>query len=293
MNTYQTSLLSKLLYHLKKYLSVIGVCALAFFIFSCNGNDSDSDEFTVQTTSTQDHGEVMTDGEGNVLYYFTPDVEGNSACEGNCINAWPIFNADEFRTGDGLEPANFGTITRADGSSQTTYFGWPLYYFSGDNQPGDTNGDAIESFGGIWYVAKPDYSIVNATQQLIGHDGNSYTDDYTVGEALTTHLTDVNGRTLYIFSFDSANTNKFTAEDFSNNSVWPIFEEDLNAVPSALDKSLFGSIDVFGRTQLTYKGWPLYQFGQDTERGQTKGVSFPQPGIWPVAQVEIVDAPGF
>jgi len=34
-------------------------------------------------------------------------------------------------------------------------------------------------------------------------------------------------------------------------------------VPSILDKTKFGSINIVGRTQLTYKGWPLYYFGQD------------------------------
>ena len=34
-----------------------------------------------------------------------------------------------------------GTITRADdGSTQVTYNGLPLYFFSGDAAPGDANG---------------------------------------------------------------------------------------------------------------------------------------------------------
>jgi predicted lipoprotein with Yx(FWY)xxD motif len=54
-------------------------------------------------------------------------------------------------------------------------------------------------------------------------------------------------------------------------------------VPSTLDKSLFSSIDVFGKKQLTYKGWPLYYFQQDAGiRGANKGISFPAPAVWPV-----------
>ena len=34
-----------------------------------------------------------------------------------------------------------------------TLNGWPLYYFSGDAAPGDTNGQGVQ---GIWWVLAPD-----------------------------------------------------------------------------------------------------------------------------------------
>ena len=62
-------------------------------------------------------------------------------------------------------------------------------------------------------------------------------------------------------------------------------------MPTTLDASFFSVIDVHGRKQLTYKGWPLYYFGADAQiRGNTKGVSVPSPGIWPVAVKDIAAA---
>nr|MBA2761379.1 hypothetical protein [Segetibacter sp.] len=59
-----------------------------------------------------------------------------------------------------------------------------------------------------------------------------------------------------------------------------------------LDKTLFGVIDVFGKKQLTYKGWPLYYFGQDAQvRGANKGISFPSPAVWPVVGKDTPTAP--
>jgi hypothetical protein len=81
--------------------------------------------------------------------------------------------------------------------------------------------------------------------------------------------------------------------DFSNNNIWQIYEVKDIIVPSTVDRSLFDTINVYGRTQLTYKGWPLYYFGQDNKvRGNNKGVSFPAPGLFPVAVRELLDAPG-
>ena len=42
-----------------------------------------------------------------------------------------------------------GTITRADGTVQSTYNGWPLYYFSGDSAAGDVNGQGVND---VWWV---------------------------------------------------------------------------------------------------------------------------------------------
>jgi predicted lipoprotein with Yx(FWY)xxD motif len=154
--------------------------------------------------------------------------------------------------------------------------------------PGETLGQA---FGGVWFVGR-NYSVMLANTQLVGHNGKSYKSDLTEGSGKTIYFTDGNGVTLYTFSHDKANKNNFTAADFSNNGIWPIYETDKAVVPSTLDKSLFGSIDVYGKKQLTYKGWPLYYFGQDAKvRGSNKGISYPVPGIWPVATQNMPAAP--
>lgn len=62
-------------------------------------------------------------------------------------------------------------------------------------------------------------------------------------------------------------------------------------IPSILSSTDFGTINVFGRTQLTYKGWPLYYFGQDTVRGDNKGVSVSSPRVWPIVNINTTIAP--
>lgn len=298
MKTYKTPPILHLPSHSRICLSLIAMGIMAFLITSCGGSSTDSgaDAFDIQTTTTQSHGETLADRDGNVLYVFSRDVSGESTCTDGCIDNWPVFSAGQMNLGNGLNAADFGTITRPDGSSQTTFKGWPLYYFAGDEQPGDTNGDGVID---AWFVAKPGYSLMRGSGQLTGEDGKNYIIDdsgsYIEGEGMTSYFTDIEGRTLYIFAAkDSANTNNFTKEDFSNNSAWPIFHVDIESLPSAMNSQNFGEIMVHGeRPQLTYKGWPLYYFGQDAERGDTKGVSFPNPGVWPVAQKDMAAAPGY
>ena len=235
----------------------------------------------VDLSDHPEYGHILTDKDGNSLYFFSRDAFGESECEGACIENWPLFYAESLSAGDGLDENDFSSFDRGDGVMQTTYKGWPLYYFINDADSGDVNGDNVN---GVWFVAKPDYTIMLVNSQLIGNNGVNYKGDYTEGEEIIQYFTDGKGLTLYTWINDNFNKNNFTAEDFGNNAAWPIYEETEAVVPSSLENSDFYVIEVSGRSQLTYKGWPLYYFGQDNEqRGMTKGVSVPSPGVWPVA----------
>ena len=207
---------------------------------------------------------------------------------------WTI--SQSTKVGAGLNLADFGSVTAPAGTKQLTYKGWPLYTYAppvnGVNTPEAAGSTSGEGFGGIWFVAKPDYTVVLANAQLVGLDGKNYTSTYTEGIGKTIYFTTASGITLYTFAKDSANLNKFTKSDFSNNSVFPIYDTSSIVVPSTLNKTDFATIQVFGKNQLTYKGWPLYNYGKDsTVRGSTKAVSFPVPGIWPVAVQNVPVAP--
>ncbi|NJB70148.1 putative lipoprotein with Yx(FWY)xxD motif [Saonia flava] len=236
-------------------------------------------------------GEVLTNSEGKTLYFFGKDAKGASNCSGGCADVWPIFFTDDLTLDSGLSASDFGTITREDGEQQTTYKGWPLYLFTNDAATTDINGDNTNNF----FVAKPDYSIMITVAQLVGRDSSggetNLTSEFIAGDEETLYITDEKGNTLYIFINDKKNQNNFTAEDFSNNGVWPIFNTTIGSLPSILSADDFGTIDVFGESQLTYKGWPLYYFGQDQERGDNFGVGFPAAGIWPIINPDTEEAP--
>ena len=91
------------------------------------------------TVSSSDLGEILVDGEGNTLYLFTPDAQGESVCYDQCEEAWPPLVGD-VSAGDGVDGSLLGAVERTDGSLQATYNGWPLYYFAADSAPGDING---------------------------------------------------------------------------------------------------------------------------------------------------------
>ncbi len=248
-------------------------------------------DYDVKVEMTDEYGKILTDREGNTLYYFTKDVNDTSVCIDGCIANWPEFYSAGLYLPSEMDRNDFSSFERTDGSMQTTFKGWPLYYFANDNQAGDINGENVNN---VWYVAKPDYTIMLSDNQLVGEDGKDYKGDYTEGEEIIQFFTDDDGYTLYTWKNDFYNRNMFTKPDFSNNAVWPIYEVDEIDIPSVLESASFDTIDVHGRSQLTYRGWPLYYYGaDDSTRGSTKGVSFPAPGVWPVAKAVMDTAPNY
>src|SRR5680860_1557716 len=213
-------------------------------------------------------GNMLTDSDGMSLYFFSPDAKGDSNCTDGCLNTWPVYKRQDLTLDEGLDADDFGSITRSDGDMQTTYKGWPLYSYASDSAEGDVNGDGVNA---VWFVAKPDYSVMMVQAQLVGRDrdGNetNLTGDYEPGDGNTFYMTDASGNTLYGFVNDENGVNHFTNEDFSNDAVWPIFEEQLDQVLSLLDTAEFGSIDVFDRQRLAYKVLGLDYCGQDEARG--------------------------
>lgn len=248
----------------------------------------------VKLSSNVSMGEYLSDADGNALYFFSNDAGGQNTCSGGCAANWPVYHAGaltEDNLGDDLSIDDFGTVTTSGGSSQTTYKGWPLYYYAPGGTREATGQTTGEGVGGIWFLAKTDYTVMIANAQLVGMDGKNYKGDYTEGDQMVKYFTDDEGRTIYAFKNDKRNDNNWNTGDEAHDSTWPIYEKDVESVPSILDKNLFGSINVMGKDQLTYKGWPLYYFKNDAVRGDNKGVSVPTPGVWPVVVADIEEAP--
>ena len=96
-------------------------------------------------------GDILVDGGGNTLYLFIPDQAGPSVCNPPCSVLWPPL-LGEATAGEGADASLLGTEARQDGTTQATYNGWPLYTFSNDTGPGDTNGQAFQD---VWWVISP------------------------------------------------------------------------------------------------------------------------------------------
>jgi len=109
----------------------------------------------IKTASTS-VGTVLVDSKGFVLYWFAIDTPTKSNCNGSCASFWPpVTGTPSASPGAALRPGLLGTIKRADGTTQATYRGHPLYTYKGDSGPGKASGNGLNVSGGLWYAMTP------------------------------------------------------------------------------------------------------------------------------------------
>ena len=117
-----------------------------------SGNQSGN--LLLGTNATTSLGTYLIATNGMTLYKSTNDTSGVSNCTGQCAVIWVPYTAGSASALSNIQAGitgAVGSIVRADGSTQVTYNGMPLYTYSKDVQPGDTKGQNV---GGVWSVVK-------------------------------------------------------------------------------------------------------------------------------------------
>ncbi len=110
------------------------------------------------TMATTSLGSALVDGKGMTLYLFTKDSSNHSVCEGQCLIAWPPLLGVP-KAGAGVDLTKLGSFQRADGRTQASYNGWPLYYWKDDTRPGDVSGQNVNK---VWFVIDADGNAVTS-----------------------------------------------------------------------------------------------------------------------------------
>ncbi|MGW1193116.1 SCO0930 family lipoprotein [Streptomyces sp. NPDC002559] len=109
----------------------------------------------LSTVDDEEQGTIVRDGKGRTLYRFTKDTAWpmKSNCEGACLKEWKPAELVDKKDIEGIDPKLIIPYTRSDGTKQLTIDCWPLYWYTGDKKPGDTNGQGVNS---TWFTVRPD-----------------------------------------------------------------------------------------------------------------------------------------
>src|SRR2546421_913871 len=121
------------------------------------GSDSSAVIQTATVTVKGQSETVLTNAQGLTLYYFTADSATQSAVSGNLAQIWhaQLFTGSGGPTSSTSLTGKLSVQTDVNGN-QIEYNGHPLYTFSGDSAPGQTNGEGIT---GMWFVATPNLAV--------------------------------------------------------------------------------------------------------------------------------------
>jgi predicted lipoprotein with Yx(FWY)xxD motif len=145
--------------------AMAAIAAIALGISACGGGNSGSvappktasgGAATVGVASAGGLGKILVDSHGRTLYLFQKDKGTQSACTGECATIWPpLRTSSKPAAGTSVSASKLTTAARSDGKPQVAYNGHPLYLYTADKQPGDTNGQGINAFGAKWFALSP------------------------------------------------------------------------------------------------------------------------------------------
>jgi predicted lipoprotein with Yx(FWY)xxD motif len=239
-------------------------------------------------------GQILVDGKGMTLYMFTKDQADKSNCDADCLAKWPpLLTQGNPTLGAGVDAAQIGFATLADGSKVVTYNHMPLYYWVNDSVAGDTTGQGV---GSVWYVVSPAGIPVgiSSTGPATVEPAASLTEptlnvasDPTLGQ----YLVDGRGMALYIFTNDERDKSNCDADCLAK---WPpLLTQGNPSVGSGVDPSQVGiAVLADGSKIVTYDHRPLYYWIKDTQPGDVTGQGV--GGVWYVISPsgkEIDDSP--
>ncbi len=207
------------------------------------------------------------------ILYGAP-LEGTgtpSPCVGACLAVYPPYLAEVGAIAHG----EFSIITNANGQRQWAYEGNPLYFFVGDEEPGERN--ASDS----WPLATPSD---NNQEPSPGPDPEAaplrkaitLLNDVVVASGEVTILqsdgststrSDLNGHTLYTLATDTPNTGVSDCSEACIDTWPPLLasENDVNERPFTI------VVREDGHRQWALRDKPLYFFSNDAAPGDILG----------------------
>ncbi len=110
---------------------------------------------TVITTGASEFGSMLFDDKRQAIYIWELEESTTAECYGDCAEAWPpvLTNGEPVASGS-VSKDLLGTTKRADGATQVTYNGHPLYYYAHE-KPGEVKCHNVRTHGGLWWVIQP------------------------------------------------------------------------------------------------------------------------------------------
>ncbi|MEV7094421.1 hypothetical protein AB0M80_16475 [Amycolatopsis sp. NPDC051045] len=117
----------------------------------------------LRAAKTFDLGLLLVDGTGYTIYRYDRDSTNppRSNCTGACATKWVPVKAGGNLPPVDVDQSLIGQVNRDDGTQQLTLAGWPLYHYTGDSEPADTSGQALDQ---AWYPIAPDGKKITLTQ---------------------------------------------------------------------------------------------------------------------------------
>jgi predicted lipoprotein with Yx(FWY)xxD motif len=224
---------------------------------------------TLITTRRISLGRVLTNSSGRVMYLYARDGRNVSHCTGVCLTLWPrVTSPAKPRAAGGVSGSHLRRITH----NQVTYYGHPLYYFTGD-KAGKAKGEGVQSF----FVVSTSGRAIKPKPAGGGGGPGAATVMTGMTSGANSHevITASNGHTLYALNSGEP---PFLCTTGCRSQWPPLLTQGAPiAAGDTIQADLGTVVRPDGGTQVTYMNYPVYEFTTDGAAGEDNGQKAPGP----------------
>jgi predicted lipoprotein with Yx(FWY)xxD motif len=140
---------------MKRHLTaLIALVALASTAIAASSATAAAKRGTTIKLGKTSVGTILSTSNGFTVYEFSRDRRNKDVCItiSGCASTWPaVTTKAKPVAARGVNARLLGSIKLKNGSRQVTYDGHPLYHYSGDFGPRQTDYVGISASGGTWY----------------------------------------------------------------------------------------------------------------------------------------------
>ena len=218
---------------------------------------------------------------GRTVYMLASDTRTHSTCTSGCAGVWPpLITTGKPHAGTGIDASLLTTLVRNNGTRQVVYAGHPLYYYSGDSQPGQDYGQC-QTTPANWYILKgngtPDKTGCTAQPAASCGGAPASTPAAMIGTASKTvgaysgRTIAVDGRGCTVYRYNADAQGGPPTCTVGCAGTWPpVLTTTMPMKGSGLTCTL-GEVPNGTSEQVTCDGYPLYFYTGDASTTDVNG----------------------
>jgi predicted lipoprotein with Yx(FWY)xxD motif len=110
-----------------------------------------SSSTTISSTNNAKYGRILIGPSHHSLYVFCPGT--STKCTGHSSSSFPAMTTSgKVVAGTHVSSSKLSTRKLSNGQRQVTYYGQPLYHYTGDTKAGETKGENKYQGNGAWFL---------------------------------------------------------------------------------------------------------------------------------------------
>lgn len=215
----------------------------------------------LKSANVPNYARVLENGASRSLYVLSTEKGAKVHCTAACAATWiPLVVRSSVKKVSVARSVKgtIGFVRRTAKTKQVTFNTYPVYTYTGDSGPSQSNGEGVAADGGVWHLVHAAATFAGSTPfaTILGAANIPATTYKGV-------LVNGSSRSLYVLSAEKGTSIKCTGGCLT---TWPPLLVAASTTSVSLSAGVDGTIGFVPRgsmKQVTFNSYPVYTYSGD------------------------------